>query len=177
MQIPPPRPAVASPPFDKGGTNKERFKIIYVCKAWSCRHQGKTWRFCGFPKGTLRKVASLALLTRSPQTQIICVCSSHFATHNGCPLCYEMARSSRRCKFASYPRWSAPQRLTLCSACCGLSAAHEQRVSAVLLGVPLVSICCGQHVLPFPEGNPRQGSGQSPRAPRVNLRNYITEGT
>ena len=25
-----------------------------------------TWRFCGFPKGTLRKVASLALLTRSP---------------------------------------------------------------------------------------------------------------
>ena len=99
MQIPPPRPAVASPPFDKGGTNKERFKIIYVCKAWSCRHQGKTWRFCGFPKGTLRKVASLALLTRSPQTQIICVCSSHFATHNGCPLCYEMARSSRRCKF------------------------------------------------------------------------------
>ena len=25
-----------------------------------------TWRFCGFPKGTLRKVASLTLLTRSP---------------------------------------------------------------------------------------------------------------
>ena len=144
LRIPPPRPAVASLPFDKGGTNKERFKIIYVCKAWSCRHQGKTWRFCGFPKGTLRKVASLALLTRSPQTQVICVCSSHFTTHNGCPLCYEMARSSRRRKFASYPRWSALQRLTLCSACCGLSAAHEQRVSAVLLGVPLVSICCGQ---------------------------------
>ena len=24
----------------------------------------------------------------------ICVCSSHFATHNGYPLCYEMAHSS-----------------------------------------------------------------------------------
>mgnify|MGYP006909773828 CR=1 FL=1 len=73
---------------------ERRFLGLPSPKAGSCRHQGKTWRFCGFPKGTLRKVASLALLTRSPQTQIICVCSSHFATHNGCPLCYEVPRSS-----------------------------------------------------------------------------------
>ena len=121
MQIPPPRPAVASPPFDKGGTNKERFKIIYVCKAGSCRHQGKTWRL-GHRK---RKSYAFAHLISPRTTGVRCAMkwlvrpaaassprilvgrlrnASRFARHvavsprhtnSGCPLFYEECRSSQ----------------------------------------------------------------------------------
>ena len=75
-KIPPPRPAAAAPPLIEEAVLRKDFltcnrtpplRSHFVCPCHRLTAiKVKTWRFCGFPKGTLRKVASLMLLTRSP---------------------------------------------------------------------------------------------------------------
>ena len=74
--------------------------------------------FCCFPKGPLRKVSSAspphAVTVRA---LTFCAHSSHFGTHNGYPLCYEMPRSSslaREDKMSNHKKRTQPQQSCDC---------------------------------------------------------------
>ena len=72
------------------------FQTINVSRRSLGCNKVKALQHLPFPFGSLGRVA---LCSRGHRKRFyICVCSSHFATHNGYPLCYEMAHSSLRRK-------------------------------------------------------------------------------